>query len=466
MLPAIDPWFSAFVAADVAWCTYLPTRRLAEVRARRLALLLRASAQRSPLYRRILRGRNPDTVRLEELPIASKAELMHSFERWVGDGEIRIRELREFTAERDLIAEPFLGRYTVWESSGSGGGEPGIYVQDAAAMAVYDALEAVRRIALRPGARLIDPFWLSERIVFLGATSGHFASAVSFERIRRLNPQLAPRLRSVSILQSLNKQIAELDDFQPTVVATYPSVAVLLAEECDAGRLSIAPQEIWTGGETLTVNMRALIEKAFKCPVVNSYGASEFLTLASQCRYGALHLNSDWAIVESVDEDGRLVPSGTQGASVLLTNLANHVQPLIRYDLTDSVTLHSGSCACGSSLPVIEIQGRGDDTLHLVGDSDQPVRVVPLAVATVLEEEAGLFDFQVVQRGPRDVALHTGLLGEAAAAALTQAKAALGAYLGRQGAQNVQIHCYGGAPAKLGTSGKMRRVLGMPCKNG
>lgn len=463
MLPTFDPWLSASIAADVALCTYLPVQRLAAVRARRLALLLRASAQKSPLYRRVLRGRDPEIWRLEDLPILSRAELMHSFQQWVGDGEIRLEALRQFTAAHDLIAEPFLGRYTVWESSGSGGGEHGIFVQDVAAMAVYDALEAVRRIALRPGVRLVDPFYLGERVVFLGATSGHFASAVSLERIRRLNPLLAPRLRSVSILQALDKQIAELHAFQPTIVATYPSVAVLLAEEHHAGRLGIAPQEIWTGGETLTANMRAMIEKAFKCPVVNSYGASEFLTLASQCHCGALHLNCDWAILESIDEDGRLLPTGTAGASVLLTNLANHVQPLIRYDLTDSVTLHSGSCACGSSLPIIEVQGRRDDMLRLMGDSDQSVRLVPLALTTVLEEEAGLFDFQIVQQGPRDVALYSGLRGESAAAALTRAKAALGAYLSRQGAHHVRIHCYRSAPAKLASSGKMRRVIGMPC---
>ncbi|MDE2128324.1 MAG: phenylacetate--CoA ligase family protein [Betaproteobacteria bacterium] len=463
MLPAFDPWLSASIAADVASCTYLPAQHLAAVRARRLALLLRASAQKSPLYRRILRGKEPETWHLEDLPILSRAELMHSFQQWVGDGDIRLEALRQFTAARDLIAEPFLGRYTVWESSGSGGGEHGIFIQDAAAMAVYDALEAVRRIALRPVVRLVDPFYLGERIVFLGATSGHFASAVSFERIRRLNPLLAPHLRSVSILQALDKQIAELQAFQPTVVATYPSVAVLLAEEHHEGRLGIAPREIWTGGETLTANMRALIETAFKCPVVNSYGASEFLTLASQCHCGALHLNSDWAILESIDEDGRLLPTGTAGASVLLTNLANYVQPLIRYDLTDSVTLHSASCACGSSLPIIEVQGRRDDTLRLMGDSDQSVRVVPLALTTVLEEEAGLFDFQIVQQGPHDVALYSGLRGESAAAALARAKAALGAYLRRQGAHHVRIHCYRGAPAKLASSGKMRRVIGMPC---
>ena len=113
---------------------------------------------------------------------------------------------------------------------------------------------------------------------------------------------------------------------------------MLLAEERIAGRLRIAPSEIWTGGETLSPAMREFVQRAFGCPVANSYGASEFLSLACECAHGALHLNSDWAILEPVDAQGRAVPAGETGATTLLTNLANHVQPLIRYDLGDRVT--------------------------------------------------------------------------------------------------------------------------------
>ncbi|OIQ77073.1 phenylacetate-coenzyme A ligase [mine drainage metagenome] len=461
MLPIFDPWLSTVVAADVASCTYLASQRLAALRARRLAALLRAAVRDSPLYRSILRGKDLDALRLEDLPIMSKAELMQNFDHWVADPEIRLSALRRFTAERSLIAEPFLGRYMVWESSGSSSVEPGVFVQDAAAMAVYDALEAIRRPVLSPLRRLLDPCYLGERIAFVGATSGHFASTVSVERLRRLNPPLAPRLQSVSFLQPLGRLMAELKALQPTIVATYPSAAVLLAEERRAGRLQIAPKEIWTGGETLTPAMRGVVEQAFDCPVANGYGASEFLSLASQCRCGALHLNSDWAILESIDDKGDPVPPGRPGASVLLTNLANHVQPIIRYDLADSVTLHADACACGSSLPVIEVQGRRDDTLRLAGSGGRTVSVLPLAVSTVLENDAGLFDFQLVQQGPSDLLLQTGRRGESAVAALRRAKTVLSDYLAQQGACAVRIHCRSGKLAEPGPSAKVRRVVAM-----
>jgi phenylacetate-CoA ligase len=45
------------------------------------------------------------------------------------------------------------------------------------------------------------------------------------------------------------------------------------------------------------------------------------------------------AIVEVVDEAGRHVAPGEPGSKVLLTNLVNLTQPLIRYELSDSAVL-------------------------------------------------------------------------------------------------------------------------------
>jgi phenylacetate-CoA ligase len=50
---------------------------------------------------------------------------------------------------------------------------------------------------------------------------------------------------------------------------------------------------------------------------------------------------------------------------------------------------------------VIEVQGRRDDTCMLRGRHGHPVALLPLALSTVLEEQAGLFDFQVCQKDAR-----------------------------------------------------------------
>jgi phenylacetate-CoA ligase len=459
MLPSFDPLRASLAAVDVATASHASRAMLAQWQARRLAALL-AAARRSAIYAPALKNLPPAEVPLASLPVIPKQELMSRFAEWVTAPALHLADLKAFVSDPTRVAEPFLNRYTVWESSGSTG-EPCIFVQDAAAMAVHDAIENLRRPVLHTLQRMFDPFGLLERLVFVGATNGHFASTVSVERIRHLNPMLASRLRQVSFLQPAASLLAELASHPGDAIATYPSVALVLAEAQLAGRLDIRPGAIWLGGETLTPSARCRIRQAFNCPVQNAYGSSEFLTLAFECRHGHLHLNSDWAILESVDEKGRPVPSGQRGATCLLTNLANHVQPIIRYDIGDSVTLHEGQCECGSPLPMIDVQGRDEDNLHLGNHGCAQVVVSPMALSTVLEADAGLYDFQLVQQGPTRLLLSTGLGGDAAQDTLGRAREALQAFLVSQGADGIHIDCRSGETGRRGRSGKVKRVVGL-----
>ena len=460
-MPSFDPWLACAVAAEVAAAGCADASGLAALRAPRLAELVKTAASRSPFYARLLADRRSGTVRLTDLPIMRKRELMAHFDDWVTDPDLRLEGLRLFVSDPASIGVPYKGRFTVWESSGSSG-EPCIFVQDLKAMAVYDALEALRRPSLQPLRRWIDPWYLGERIAFVGATNGHFASTVSLARLKGLNPALAGRLHSVSFLQPMPQLVEELNKIAPTIIATYPSAAVLLTEELLAGRLTIPAQEIWTGGEDLSDATRRFLQASFHCPVSNSYGASEFLSLAFECPLGHLHLNSDWAILESVDDEGHAVPCGTAGATVLLTNLANHLQPLIRYDLGDRVTLHADPCSCGSHLPVIDVQGRCDDTIKLGRAPGRIVSLLPLALSTILECEADLFDFQLVQEGPCELLLRTGLRDAEAVAALERGRSALEAFLHGQGARGIHIRCRSAESGLCGRSGKLQRVIAGP----
>jgi phenylacetate-coenzyme A ligase PaaK-like adenylate-forming protein len=449
-MSAFDPWRATAIAADVLLVSRAAPAALAQRQSRRLAVLLEAARRGSPLYRERLR----DAASFHDVPPVGKRELMERFDDWVCEPRLRLDALRDFVADPSRIGQAFGGEFVVWESSGSSG-EPALFVQDAKAMAIYDALEAWRRP--RRWQRWLDPWYVGERVAFIGATGGHFASTVSIERLRRLQPALAASLRSFSFLQPLKELVEQLNRDRPTIVATYPTAALLLAEEAAAGRLDIAPREVWTGGETLTAAMRRVVERQFACPVSNSYGASEFLTLATECRFGALHLNSDWVMLEPVDEQLRPLPPGEPAWSTLLTNLANHVQPLIRYDLGDRVRVHAGRCACGSSLPVIDVEGRCDDMLVLRDPGGDAVRLVPLALTTVLEDDAGVFDFQLVQCAADTVRLTVG--GEQGRAELKRARGALTAFLRSQGLKQVRIEGRV-APATIpARSGKVQRVV-------
>ncbi len=453
-----DPWRQAASAWDVLGASGTSAQQIAVLRARRLRRLLDVAVAHSPLYHDRLTpapGHATSAAQLlGSMAPLTRHELMQDFDRWCCDRRIRRSVVEQHLADPLRIAEPLLGEYLVWESSGTQG-EPGFFIQDAQAMAIYDSLESLRR----SGSQWFDPLMLGERIAFVGATDGHFASYVSVERLRRLNPWLGRAIRSISIMQPLDALIAALDEFEPTVIATYPTAATLLAQAFRAGKMQVRPREIWTGGESINDAERTHIESSFECTLRNNYGASEFLTLGSDCAQGHLHLNADWAILEPVDERGQPVPAGSESATTLLTNLANHVQPLIRYDIGDQVVISPDPCACGSPFPVIQVQGRRDDALVMAGIHGDDVTVLPLALMTALEEDAGVFDFQLQQRDRRSLCIRLAHHDTHGGAVMARCREALGRFALAQGLAAIELIWEPGHSIERGRSGKIKRII-------
>ena len=465
-----DAWQTACAYTDALAVARAPAAAWREHQRLRLQDLLSVAAPRSRFYRERLdragRAASSPYELLERLAPVRKAELMQRFDDWVTEPSLSLAALREFTRDPARRGEAFQGRWLVWQSSGSSG-EPAIFVQDARALAVADALEAARGPLSLEGPAAFGGWagvWSPPRIALVGATEGHFASVVSFERARGLNPWLSAASRSLSFLQPIDRLTAELEAFAPTVLASYPSMAWVLSQEQAAGRMKLDLQSVWTGGETLTPALRRTLGHRFHASVHDSYGASECFLIANECRCGRLHLNADWVILEPVDRAGHPVAPGVAGATTLLTNLSNHVQPIIRYDIGDSVRLSSQACDCGSSLPAIEVQGRSDDVLTLTNARGHAVHLAPLALTSVLEDEAGVFDFQLRQREAHALALdlfgcRPRGSGHGAREAV-RAGAALHEFLAGCGLANVRVvvHEHASAAAR-GASGKQQRVV-------
>jgi phenylacetate-CoA ligase len=233
-----DPFSIASAAAGVLSLTHATPDTLRRWQAQRLAQMLNHARDCSALYRKRMRHLPAGAQTLDGVAPVTRAELMAGFSDWVTDPRLELAELKAFTADPSQVGQAFLGQYLAWESSGTSG-EPGVFVQDGFALSVYDALETLRRPRDTSPRRWFDPFYLSERMAFLGATGGHFASYVSLERLRRLQPWLDPVMQTFSILEPLNALVESLNDYAPTVLATYPTAALLLAQEAEYGRLQI-----------------------------------------------------------------------------------------------------------------------------------------------------------------------------------------------------------------------------------
>jgi phenylacetate-coenzyme A ligase PaaK-like adenylate-forming protein len=265
-------------------------------------------------------------------------------------------------------------------------------------------------------------------------------------------------MRIFSVSAPLAETVAGLNQLRPVVVSGYASAITLLAAEAAAGRLTIDPALVFSIAEGLTPDARELIEDVWSARLIEGYGASEAAVIAFGCREGNLHQNVDWVTLEPVDEQGRPVPVGTPSHTVLITNLANRVQPIIRYDLGDSVTVDPQPCPCGSPLPVIRVEGRSGDILALAAPHGATVRVLPLAIGSAAEEVAGVRRVQIVQVGP--AALMVKVEPEAGTDRDTLATAVqrrLEDFLARQGLANVGVSVSHDPPQQE-RSGKFRQV--------
>jgi hypothetical protein len=261
-------------------------------------------------------------------------------------------------------------------------------------------------------------------------------------------------------MDPLPQLVGALNAYQPAFLASYPTVLALLADERAAGRLAIDPVSLWSGGECLPAAVRARIERAFGCGVVDEYGASECLSIAYGCAAGWLHVNADWVLLEPVDDDRRPTPPGEASRTALLTNLANRVQPVIRYDLGDSVVARPDPCPCGSPLPAIRVEGRHDDVVSLIAPNGRTVRLLPLALTTVVEEATAVRRFQIVQTASDRLMLRLepGAGGDRDAL-WTAAAGALRRYLAQQSLPNVGVGLDPGGPVTDRLSGKLREVV-------
>jgi len=101
-----------------------------------------------------------------------------------------------------------------------------------------------------------------------------------------------------------------------------------------------------------------------EAPVANLWGTSEAgITVIGCFKESGMHIPDDLVIVEPVNSDGRPIPPELTSDKIYVTNLLNPVQPLIRYEITDQVTIVDAPCSCGSAhRRVSDIHGRRDDT--------------------------------------------------------------------------------------------------------
>ena len=424
----------------------------ARTRRRRLARLVADARDRSPYYRELYRGLPPGTDDVTRLPVTGKAELMARYDDWATDRAVTYADVSAFAADPAKAGAPYRGAYLVVTTSGTTG-RPAIFVKDHRDVTVNLALSARMMTSWLSAADLARIVAGGGRTAIVAATGGHFLVAAGAARIGG-GPLRGRAPRLFSVHTPLPELVDGLNRYRPALLLGYGSVLRMLAAEQEAGRLRIAPVLVEPAGESLSAEDHARMARAFGAKVRDTYGASECPYLTDGCAHGWYHVNADWAIVEPVEADHAPTPPGRPSHTVLVTNLANRVQPVLRYDLGDSVLARPDPCPCGNPLPAVRVQGRAANVLRFDG-----TEIAPLTLNTLVDRVPGVEQYQIVQTGP--AALSVRLRTAAGVDDDTVWRAVrdgLGGLLGAHGLGHVTLE-RAGEPPRQSPGGKYRTVV-------
>jgi phenylacetate-CoA ligase len=359
--------------------------QLEAYQAQRLRSLREYAYARSPFYQQFHQGLADRP--LKDLPVLTKAMVMEHFDELVTDRSVRLQDVRTHMAT-DREGNRFLNRYWVTATSGSTG-KPGIFLfnRDEWAVVLATGGRVDEWIAglLTPTHR-IKTATVASVVSHTSGSLWHMSAQVNKTLEGWLAKVWMPLL-SLDAAQLLPEIVAPLNAWQPEYLGGYASMLRILAGEQLAGRLHIHPRMIASAAEVLTEETRRCVEQAWGHQPFNVYSATENGVLAAEASdHTGLYLFEDNAIVEVVDDQDRPVPPGVYGDKVLITMLSSRTQPLIRYELSDSVRLSPASFGNGRPFRRIEsIQGRTEDILHLPGVSGGEVAVHPITFHHVLD---------------------------------------------------------------------------------
>jgi len=333
----------------------------------KLGALLRHAQARSPYYREVFRraGFDPREVRslvqLRDLPVLEKADLRDRVAEIMttafGRGLVKRKTSGSTGIPLVLWAEP--EARDAWTAAGLRFLRWwGIEIGDRRAT-------LISRHALTPGTRL--------KQFLLANTLEYSAMDLSAATLARVHARLR---RGVSALLG------------------YPSSLAYLAEYIAAEHSGVPPalRAVFTTGEVLHADQRALMRQVFRCPVVDEYGSSETGHVAGECPAGRMHAAAENVLLEALPVDGQ-----PEAGELLVTDLNNFATPLIRYRIGDLGGVEQG-CPCGRGLPVLRLYaGRTSDLITLADGRRMDFTVLSGAFEELVDNGLPVAQYRVIQ---------------------------------------------------------------------
>ena len=363
----------------------LSAEKLRSLQNGKLRKLLRFAWEHSSYYRAVferagITEEQLDTLPLSCFPTIDKQALLEHFDELVTVPDLKQENLREFDAREAADRKPYQGKYHVVHSSGSTG-KPGYFVYDEDAWS--QMLLGIIRAALwgMSMPQILRLMMKRPRIVYIAATDGRYGGAMA---VGDGIDGVGAKQMYLDIKTPVAEWIRQIREFQPNIVIGYPSAVKILAQLMENGEVGLDAERVISCGEPLGTSLRTYLEKIFRTQVVNFYGSSESLALGVETNpKDGMLLFDDMNVIE------------VENGVMYLTCLYNYAQPLIRYRLSDRLTLKAPE---GGELPftrAVGLLGRNEDVLWFEDGRGNREFLHPLAIEGFCID--GLKDYQFRQ---------------------------------------------------------------------
>ena len=333
---------------------------------RRLQLLVRLAAARSPFYRAWFRD-----ARLDPRSVRTVADLAHL--------PLLDRSHLATGAEQFLVYPDRL----LWQAHSSGTSAAPVTCYRTPGSSVFELSVLERQWSW---------FGLSRsprRVILRGST---FAADQSGAPTKLLPGAHQLLVWSYGLTPEMLPAVADaIRDFRPDVIEGWPSAITVLASLLHDQGLTMPVRAVITSSEVMTATQTDLMHTVFRGPIVDHYGQTERVAMAGSCEAGGYHVFPDYGIVELLP-----VPGIHDRWEIVGTPLHNWGFPLFRYRTGNHVgPADTRPCQCGRAFPTLGcIDGRVEDCF-----TSADGRTLPLP-SIVIDDLVNVREAQIAQRGP------------------------------------------------------------------
>jgi phenylacetate-CoA ligase len=292
-----------------------------------------------------------DSIEIKKIPEINKDIIMKNFDDIITVNDITKKEIINFLDVSKKANELFKNKYHIIHTSGSSG-KLGIFVYSKKDWDTFF-----------PYITKTFNFKIKKnKSVFIGAVGGHYTGASFISWTDKGLTRFFNKPLILDVNEPLNQIINKLNRFQPNILGGYFNGIMVLAKKQNDGELKIDPEIIVNCGEGINTKDKKIIEKCFNAEMSNLYGFAECVVVGvGKNEYDGIYLMDDIAMIE-VKED-----------HILLTNLYNKTQPIIRYRINDYIKLKDDQKKIMPFTLIDDIVGRAEFVIWFVnkeGDKD------------------------------------------------------------------------------------------------